>query len=484
MLLLAGPARAADNRPNLVLFCINNLRADRVGCYGYDRPTTPALDRVARGGTLFGNAFAQSTGTLPSFASIFTSLYPTAHHVGAGNRYLDASPTTLASIFAANGYRTAAFVGGGHLHHLFGLQRGFDTYRDEAMFGSFCDTIPPALQWLDRPQAPGPEARRPFFLVVQGYDVHCPWTPPLGFAERFDPLYSGPVHTAGLLSNLDTVGWLGNRVRAGPLEPERMGKLVARYQAPLIPSVQAAGAGASPAATAPVEPGVAGELQLSAADVAHLGAHYDGALSYADAWLDHFTSSLEAHGLADKTVLVVLSPHGEELGEGGLWSHAMDVTDREMHVPLVLAGPGVAAGRRVTEVVELIDLGPTLLELCGIRACGAHQGVSFRSQLGADGARRGVPTDRAAFCLASGRAAARTARWHFMVDDAARVALFDVGASCSDMTNVAAEHPDVVAMLKSRVGEWFEKTWRQPRGLRVQPEGRSGRFFGRSGYWW
>src|SRR5689334_6874241 len=116
---------------NLVVVTIDTLRPDHLGCYGYSKIETPAMDGIARAGVVFENAVTQTPLTPPSHASIFTGLYPTAHHVrDTGGFILSPSTTTLAAILQRRGWDTAAFISSTVLKKLFGLDQGFATYDD------------------------------------------------------------------------------------------------------------------------------------------------------------------------------------------------------------------------------------------------------------------------------------------------------------------------------------------------------------------
>ena len=469
-------AAEGTGRLNVVLFFIDTLRADRVGCYGYGRPTTPWLDRAAQSGTLFENAYSQATYSLPSYASIFTSLYPLATGVGISNKCLPDHCRTLASIFADNGYRTAAFVGGGHTSHVFGVLRGFQTFDDEVLHGSFFRTVPAALGWLDSRRAAPDD--KPFFLLVHGYDVHTPWTPPLGFAERFDPGYRGLAHSREIVRRLDARCLLGNQFHPDLIDPEQLEYLGSQHRTKLSSSARGPSA---PPAPAPAAVRGSGEVvPISARDIAHLNAHYDGAASYADVWLGSFISALKCRGLLDRTVLVVAADHGEELGEGGAWGHGMDVVEREMHVPLVMCGPGIAPGKRVADLVELVDLGPTLLDLSGIPPCAEHQGRSLRGLLGRDSR---PPVSRTVFGASGGRIAARNDKWHLILDSTGELALFQVTAGRAGAVDLSAGNPEVVQLLRGQIQDWVEKTWRPPEASGGSPDSFIAQFLRRSGYW-
>ncbi|MBI2945388.1 MAG: sulfatase [Candidatus Wallbacteria bacterium] len=465
--LFAGAVLAAD-RPNVVLFFIDTLRADRVHAYGNPRPTTPNLDALAARGTLFEQAIAQSSWSLPSYSSVFTSLYPPAHNTNETLQMLDPALPRVAGIFRAFGYDTAAFVGGGHLSAIFGMDVGFAKYEDKPHYGSFFHTVPKALSWLEsRSEGPSPASTRPFFLMVQGYDVHLPYQAPLGFSELYDPGYRGIVHDLDILRFENAKRISGNvyhyAARTAPGEPP-----VAEMDVNEDDSVPLD----ARAAAAP----------LSARDRAHIVAHYDGALTYADLWLGVFLAALQKRGLLEATLVVVAGDHGEALGEKGVFQHRWDLYDSQLHVPLVVAGPGVSAGRRVRSIVELVDLAPTLLELAGIPRHQGHQGVSLAAFLRPGAAPPELP-ERTAFSALANAMSARTARWHLVRYADGREELYDLQADPTEQRNVAKEQPRVKEQLESRLLDWYERCRREPAALAAPLSEPDREMFRRSGYW-
>lgn len=206
ILLLAGMVgchREVRPRPgqNILLFTIDTLRADHLGCYGHRRAATPRIDRLAREGVLFEQAVAQVPVTLPSHASILTGIYPPVHGVRDNTYFrLDPDALTLAEHLRANGYRTAAFVGAYVLDASFGLGQGFDVYDDRvgsmeaSSPGSFAErsageVVRAFAGWLKAAPSEGP-----FFAWIHFFDPHMPYAPPSPFRERFrSSPYDGEV---------------------------------------------------------------------------------------------------------------------------------------------------------------------------------------------------------------------------------------------------------------------------------------------------
>ncbi len=184
---------------NILIVTIDTLRADHLGCYGYSKIETPNLDRLARSGVLFENAFSQVPITPPSHASIFTGTYPMVHQVRSlGGFSLDSSHPTIATILQQKGWQTAAFVGSTAVARATGLNQGFQTYDDRmtepGMNGNPSQrragrVVDRALEWLGQQSG-----QTPFFLWVHVFDPHTPYDPPSPFKEKYtDHLYDGEI---------------------------------------------------------------------------------------------------------------------------------------------------------------------------------------------------------------------------------------------------------------------------------------------------
>ena len=183
--ILIGSLAVACSRPaalpDLILMTLDTVRADRVGAYGYRRPTTPRLDRFAQGAVLCERAYSSVPITLPSHATLLTGLEPYAHGVRSnGFHRLPDSAATLAELLRSRGYHTVAVIGGYPLARRFGLAQGFDTYDDD--FGSGGAVERPASAVAQRAAAELRAAReRPIFLWAHFYDPHDPYAPPPPF---------------------------------------------------------------------------------------------------------------------------------------------------------------------------------------------------------------------------------------------------------------------------------------------------------------
>ncbi|MEP7344904.1 MAG: sulfatase, partial [Gemmatimonadaceae bacterium] len=347
-------ARAAEG-PNIVLLILDTVRASELSLYGYDRRTSPVLDSVAAVGVTFDAAISASPWTLPSHAAMFTGRSPYQLLANWDGPLEDTVPT-LAEVLLANGYRTGGFAGNvAYVSRETGLDRGFAHFEDYTLhwsdpinaisLGRFVTNNPKlrqlvgyhdvlgrrtvgdlnsaAMSWLDRASTPA----RPFFLMINYYDAHEPFLPHAPFDTRFGS-------TKG--RNLGAIRQINTRLA------ERSGKMG-------MDSVQR--------------------------DFERLA--YDQSIAELDAGIGHLLDSLRARGLMDRTVLAIVSDHGEQFGEHGLYSHGNSLYLPALHVPLVIVAPGVPRGERRAHVVSTQNLGATLLSIAGAKQLSRFPGRSF-----------------------------------------------------------------------------------------------------------
>lgn len=317
------PRRAtAPVRPNVLLVSIDSLRADHLGSYGYERDTSPTIDALAREGVLFEQAISSAPWTVPAHVTLLTGLPPEVHDVMSVRQKLSPDAVTLAEAMQGAGYDTAAFVSGPTVMAHFGFDQGFALY-DESMVERRQQNAGTAVSspglvdlvsgWLGRWNDAG--RRAPFFVFLHMWDVHYDYVPPQEYVERFDPGYAGDVDARRFETN--------ERVRLG-MDPR---------------------------------------------DLRHVVALYDGEIRFTDDHLARLVARLRTLGLLDDTIVVVTSDHGDEFFEHGYKGHAKSLYDEVLHVPLVVRYPRrVAAGRRITEQVRLMDVAPTILGLAGVSA--------------------------------------------------------------------------------------------------------------------
>lgn len=331
-----GPATPA-RRPNVLLFLVDTLRADRVGAYGYEHPTTPTIDRLAREGIVFESAYAPGPWTLPSVVSLMLSQPMCRHGVEIDGLQIDAEATPLAEAMREAGYATASFIANTYAGRLSGLERGFDTYEgpvDDAgsLVGTFLDEI----------------GDDPFFIYV--HDVR-PHDPHLASPDELEPF--------------------------GAVSPEILKRMKNRAHKYRQLTRADFTSGEPPGTTDNTREQRTAMARLRQVGDAY-GLAYDARVREADAQIERTLAELAKRGRLDDTIVLVVSDHGEELGEHGGWLHDQSVYEELVRAPLVLRLPdGEHAGTRIESVVTLLDVAPTIAELTDVPVpAGAFDGQS------------------------------------------------------------------------------------------------------------
>ena len=359
LLIGCAPVQPQLANPPIILISLDTFRADRLGVLGNPDGLTPNLDAFAAESTLFEHAYSQACNTKLSHGSMFTSRYPSEQSNREGINSFGAENPLYPKILNTYGYQTGAFVGGAELAPEYGLSVAFETYQSPKLFGSLYHTVPLALQWLD-----SRDKTRPYFAFIHGYDTHSNYLrpQPYGFSRMLPAL--GTVGHDALVND-------SNRIVDG------------RYLS-LFPNwLQAYAAVVRPrSATGKAEvQALLGEpagVDVTAADIAYVRAAYDGAVTYGDTMFGLLMAALAQRGVLDEAMIVLMSDHGEELGEHGIFWHDFGLEDEESRVPLMIRMPGGKnGGRRVSEVVQLVDVMPTILEVAGTVPPVGMQGMSL-----------------------------------------------------------------------------------------------------------
>jgi arylsulfatase A-like enzyme len=324
---LSADASRKPSRPSVLLIVMDTARADHLSCYGYGKPTTPNVDRIASQGVLFEQAISSASWTLPSHATLFTGLYPRDHKATGLWAKLAPESTTLAEELAAAGYDTAGFCCNAWLTAATGITQGFRTYldvwRDRRSWpqgdDGTAEAIELLLNWVD-----SPATQRPFFAFVNFMEPHFSYDPPPGFERAFVPRGTDPAQLAELRE------WKN---------PREVGYLLR------VPGYE-------------VTPG---QFRI-------LSGLYDGEIAYLDSKLGELFRGLEKRGILKDTLLIVTSDHGEHLGDHALMEHKFSVYDALIRVPLIVRYPGVVPqGVRVRGQVQTNDLFATVLRICGVQ---------------------------------------------------------------------------------------------------------------------
>lgn len=309
-LVLAAGCAEERGRPNVLVIVVDTLRADRLGCYGAERDTSPAIDGLAASGTLFVNAYVPSPWTKPSVASILTGRYPSGHGLTGLDRKLPKGARSIAQMLGDEGYRTAGVVSN-RLIGKFG--RGFETFDASEGKGpghvSGERVTRKAIALAEELAAD----EAPFLLYVHYFDPHVDYKPHPDFG----------------------------------LAPERAGRLDGTQTWNELDEMRAS---------------------LSEEELAFVRDLYDGEVRYTDEAVRDLLAALERLGIEDETIVVFTSDHGEELMEHGNIGHTRTLYEELIRVPFLVRAPGAPAGLRLEHPVSVVALVPTVLELCGVDA--------------------------------------------------------------------------------------------------------------------
>lgn len=460
-----------DDRPNILLIVMDTARAQTVL---NNEAVMPNFHEFASEGTLFTNAFSTAPWTLPSHASMFTGQYTSAHGTHAGSKEFDPDVPTLAEELQNSGYQTVGFSNNVWISPEFGFDRGFGTLRTSmqlveggADLGSIAKgtdgigkqtravsrklfrrdghrTLINAIyskflrgrhddgarltnwrikRWLSKHK----DTQDPFFLFVNYLEPHLEYDPPGEFKYRFIP---DSLTTSDLDSvNQDAWAYL------------------------------------------------CGQVEMNKQDFKALLALYKAELNYLDYRLGEIYDLLEREGLLDETMIVITGDHGENIGDHGLMDHQYCLYDTLTHVPLIILLPGHKTTERRSELVEVRDLFPTLLEIADLPGV-SEETVSDKSLLpvihGNESGRDHVYAEylKPQPSMSSLRdrvgtvppnpeeydrrlRSLRTDRWKIIDDETGESELYDVNTDTSEMNNINTDHPEIVTELRETMPTIF-----------------------------
>jgi arylsulfatase A-like enzyme len=383
-------------RPNVLLISLDAVRSDHLKSYGYARETAPSLSELAREGTRFANSYAQASSTVPTHASMFTGRYPFQHGSYHFMKPLRDEETTLAELFAAQGYRTFSVASSVRFLPYSGFAQGFESYQvvDELRKNERGRAVTDRA--IEQLEGPGP-----FLGFLHYFGPHAPYAPP----EEYRSLYH-----EGLASprpeNTAVVTFFR---RKGGVEPEVLEYLVALYDA---------------------------EIRFLDDELARL-----------------FEAVREsAHGR--NTIVVVTADHGEEFQDHGGLSHGTHLHEELLRIPLIFWWPEhIAPGAVFERPVQTIDLLPTLAALAGVEAPAGLPGRSLAAELLAgseateSGANITVAQQRPETWAVS--AMLPKGRFKYIMNDGEFAGLFDLDRDPGETKRVETDHPEERAALEA-----------------------------------
>lgn len=409
-LLLLGLAACAPAAPpappNVLLVVIDTLRADRLGCYGYGRPTSPRLDAFAERAIVFENPCTSAPWTMPAVAALVTGRAPA--ELGVGRRAVPIPPEvpTLAETLADAGYATAGIVSHLFVGSEFGFQRGFGQWNQEHARGHDYVSSPAVTDLAIESLASLAAARRaqgtPFLLFVHYFDPHYDYVP-----QDYPELVRPSEGT--LKSAHDNIAKLRRRAAAGRYGPE---------------------------------------------DVRYLNDLYDSEVRFTDHHLGRLLDALSSEGLFDETLVVVTADHGEALMDRpDRWiGHTRTLFEELMRVPLIVKPAGVATPRRIATPVSTREVFPTVLRAAGLETDATSAPPTLLPE----------PSPGPRFAATYRDVELQMVRegpWKLVHDrPSGRNWLYHLTLDPKEERDVADEHPEVLARLeKARTG------WHDPR---------------------
>jgi len=446
LLLAAALCAACSSRPDgVVLVVVDTLRADHLGAYGYERRTSPRIDALAADATLFRTALAPAPWTLPSLATLMTSLYPSTHGAHARSQVgrmefmqegfvpvtaLHESHTTLAEVLGSEGFRTAAFVQGSYPSRVFGFGQGFEHFVDNEEPGLRFN-VEAALEWLDaeRPQR--------FFLYIHTVEPHAPYAP--YFFSR-DRDRAEKAHGPALREEVA-------RYRDFDFDPD--------YEGPLDGSLESLAALERQGPTA--------------RELYRLIALYDRGVRYTDHWVGRLLDALAERGLYDQSLVILTSDHGEELFDHGGYQHGKTYYEEIVRVPLILRVPGEGRGVAVEDQVGIIDVFPTVLDVLGIERDLALQGRSLRPLWRGLSLPEEPHFAEAARDQLQGYEAMRTRRWKYVRRGSTREELYDLERDPRERIDRCQKDPAACEPFRRELEAWRGRMQEAARRLDLPP---------------
>jgi arylsulfatase A-like enzyme len=311
-----------QEKPNILLISLDDLRADSLGCYGYSRNTSPFIDYISTQGILFKNCFVNTHGTFSSHTTILTGLYQSSYFCGKGgiDFKVNKNVPMVQDFLRKNGYFCIGVTDGGLLSKAYGFDKGFDIYDDKGE-GIINGTNKVINYLKENPK------KEPFFIFYHTYEIHSPYTPPPPYDKIFGEYKSNINPTNEVLLNYVHSAW----------------------------------------------------RDLSKEDLNFLKARYDGSIKYVDDNLLIFFQKLQEIGFFKNYLLILTADHGEEFGEHGGLLHRDFLYEELIHIPLIISGTKVEKNKKIDHLCNHIDIASTILKFAGIEKPDYLQGKDLLS---------------------------------------------------------------------------------------------------------
>jgi len=349
-----------DEKPNVILITIDCLRADHVSCLGYNRKTTPNLDKFAKKGILFTQAIANGSSTPMSFPSTLTSTYPLMY---PDYPKISKFRTTLAEVLTKNGYKTAAFHSNPYLSRYYGYDKGFDVFEDSFEYDLSSKN--------DGSKIKDKIKQKIREIISKDNQVYKLAEKTYNFLTYLYPDINIPYETADAI-NQKAISWLEKNTSRfftwlhymdthHPFVPPKQFYKSSVYEIKRAEYIICS-------KNIPI---------VSHADLQNIINLYDGTIMYVDQTLESLFQKLKKLDILDNTFIIVTADHGEEFKEHGEFSHKAKLYDELIHVPLILSAPGLPSNIKIDKPVSLLDLAPTILDYLGLSVRNNFRGKSL-----------------------------------------------------------------------------------------------------------
>jgi arylsulfatase A-like enzyme len=438
-------AREASTAPprGVILIHADTLRRDHLNFYGHTRETAPFLTRLAQEGVRFNHAISPASWTKVATPSIQTGLYPTTHGVRVPTDRLPSSATTIAEVYRAAGYATFATSSVVFTGQMTNLHQGYEELHENGSLSSqgtplssktsreYVDRL---TEWIDR------HRDVPFFAYLHVFDPHSPYEPYAPYNTMWGDASRREEH---LRQRQQVTKFIADPAMRGRQLPSREELLKA---------------------------GFAPESYVE-----QLTDWYDGSIRGLDVEIARLFEHLARLGLDEGTLVALTSDHGTEFHDHGRFFHGQTVYGELINIPLLIRWPGrVASGRAIDELVQSIDVMPTLLDLSGLAVPEGVQGQSLLPfvqaappQAGPSPQWKPRPAIAERFPAVPDPAADERRVSHAIIEGNWKLIhnsttepgldefeLFDYFKDPLNKQSVAASHPEVVARLTKALAGW------------------------------
>lgn len=396
----APPARPK----NVIVILIDTVRASAFGPIRPDNDVeTPVYDAFADQSTVFVHAYNNENWTKPSVATQLSGLYPTTHDTKKDDSKLPGEVELITERLQKQGFATAGFVANGYVSDKFGFQRGWDLFRNyirENKASEADHVFGDALAWLSERKQAGDD--KPFFLYIQTIDPHVTYKAPPEYVQRY---------------------------------------FADKYDGPLGPTIDATD----------LQNLTSGKVKPSEREVSWVRAMYNAEVTFHDEHMGKFFTELETMGRMQDTMIVITNDHGEEINDHGKFGHGHSLYDELLRAPLLMHFPGLfPAGARIDEVVETVDVTPTILDALGLEPMAQAEGASLLPLI------QGKPVQRPTYALSEfldNRRSVRVGNWKLMRSTSNWAQLYDVIADPDEQKNRIDEAQIARRMCEVHLGE-------------------------------